>query len=246
MGATYHALWEGVQTRAWIMFLIATIVLMLWIWIFRREMFESFAELFFLPWYRFKLVGPGIGHFPTYGPVLVVANHANGLLDPLLVVIHHNLGGMYLDEDRLAGAREHYTRALALCKEILGAHHPLAAHPLAGIGDVDARQAAFAAAQLRYSEALALMVASYGPDHLYLLHPLAGLGRVHAARGEPAEARRSYERAVAIADLHHANHPLLAEALAGLAALATAAGEPERARVLSGRADRVRAALPAG
>ena len=181
-----------------------------------------------------------------YERALAILARGPDALDPLLVVIHHNLGGMYLDEDRLAGAREHYTRALALCKEILGAHHPLAAHPLAGIGDVDARQAAFAAAQLRYSEALALMVASYGPDHLYLLHPLAGLGRVHAARGEPAEARRSYERAVAIADLHHANHPLLAEALAGLAALASAAGEPERARVLSGRADRVRAALPAG
>lgn len=82
--STYHALWDGVQTRAWVMFLIATVVLMLWLWIFRREMFESFAELFFLPWYRFKLVGPGIGHFPTYGPVLVVANHA-AWFDPVWI-----------------------------------------------------------------------------------------------------------------------------------------------------------------
>jgi len=181
-----------------------------------------------------------------YERAIEVLGRRTGALDPLLAVTHHNLGGMYLDEGRLVGAREHYTRALALCKEILGAHHPLAAHPLAGIGDVDARQAAFAAAQLSYNEALTLMVASYGPDHLYLLHPLTGLGRVHAARGELAEARRSYERAVAIAELHHTNHPLLAESLTGLAALATAAGDPERARVLSLRADRVRAALPAG
>ena len=80
----YQALWEGVQTRAWILFLIATVVLLLWLYLFRREMFESFAEAFFLPWYRFKLVGPGIGHFPAYGPVLVVANHASWF-DPVWV-----------------------------------------------------------------------------------------------------------------------------------------------------------------
>lgn len=80
----YQALWEGVQTRAWILFLIATVVLLLWLYLFRREMFESIAEAFVLPWYRFKLVGPGIGHFPTYGPVLVIANHASWF-DPIWV-----------------------------------------------------------------------------------------------------------------------------------------------------------------
>lgn len=80
----YQGLWDGVQTRAWILFLVATIVLLYWLYLFRREMIEAFAELFFLPWYRFKLVGPGIGQFPPYGPVLVVANHASWF-DPIWV-----------------------------------------------------------------------------------------------------------------------------------------------------------------
>ena len=80
----YLSLWEGVQTRAWVLFLIATVVLMLWLYLFRREMIESFFELFFLPWYRFRLVGPGVGHFPTHGPVLIVANHA-AWFDPVWV-----------------------------------------------------------------------------------------------------------------------------------------------------------------
>ncbi len=80
----YQALWEGVQTRAWILFLIATVVLIFWIYLYRREMFESFFELFFLPIYRFKLVGPGVGQFPTYGPVLIVANHAS-YFDPVWI-----------------------------------------------------------------------------------------------------------------------------------------------------------------
>lgn len=80
----YQALWEGVQTRGWILFLIATIVVLYWMYLYRREMLESFFEMFFLPWYRFKLVGPGVGHFPTYGPVLVIANHASWF-DPVWV-----------------------------------------------------------------------------------------------------------------------------------------------------------------
>jgi 1-acyl-sn-glycerol-3-phosphate acyltransferase len=80
----YQALWDGVQTRGWILFVIATVVLILWIYVYRREMFESFFELMFLPIYRFKLVGPGIGQFPVHGPVLIVANHASWF-DPVWV-----------------------------------------------------------------------------------------------------------------------------------------------------------------
>ena len=162
--------------------------------------------------------------------------------DPLLAVIHHNLGGMYLDEGELGPARVHYGRALGLCRELLGARHPLGAHPLAGLGDLDVREGAPAQAQVSYGEALALMEAAYGPDHLYLLHPLRGLGLVAAADGRGDEARRSYERAVAIADRNAVDHPLLAESLIGLAGLAEAAGDRARAQALRERAARVYAA----
>ena len=61
----YHRAWAGIGTRAWILFLIATVALLVIVYIFRREMLESFTELIFLPFYRFKLLGPGVGHFLT-------------------------------------------------------------------------------------------------------------------------------------------------------------------------------------
>ena len=162
--------------------------------------------------------------------------------DPLIVVIHHNLGGMYLDEGQLGQARLHYNRALELSRELLGARHPLAAHPLAGLGDVDFKEGAPAHAQVMYGEALALMEASYGPDNLYLLHPLAGLGKVAATGGASDDARRYYERAVSIADHHGASHPLLAESLVGLAELAAQGRDPSRMQALFERAMTVYAA----
>lgn len=80
----YQAAWKGIATRAWILYFIATVALMVIIYLFRREMVESLAELVFLPIYRFKVVGPGIGHFPPYGPALIIANHA-AYFDPLWI-----------------------------------------------------------------------------------------------------------------------------------------------------------------
>jgi 1-acyl-sn-glycerol-3-phosphate acyltransferase len=80
----YRKLWVGVETRAWVLFSIATITLPILIYVFRREMLESLAELVFLPFYRFKVVGPGTGEFPQYGPVIIVPNHT-AFFDPLWV-----------------------------------------------------------------------------------------------------------------------------------------------------------------
>ena len=162
--------------------------------------------------------------------------------DPLLVVIHHNLGGMYLDERQLGQARIHYTRALELSRELLGARHPLAGHPLAGLGDIDFAEGAPAHAQRSYSEALELMEAAYGPDHPYLLHPLTGLGKVAAAGRAGADARRHFDRAVAIADRHGTMHSLLAQSLVGLAELAAAARDASRTQAMFERAIAVYAA----
>jgi 1-acyl-sn-glycerol-3-phosphate acyltransferase len=112
----YHQAWNGIGTRAWILLLIATVALMLIMYIFRREMLESFTELIFLPLYRFKVLGPGVGRFPQYGPVIVVANHA-AFFDPLWVgkVIPRQLTPMmtsvYFDKPFL-----HF-----LCKDIINA-----------------------------------------------------------------------------------------------------------------------------
>lgn len=47
-----------------------------------REWLELVGEIVFLPVYRFRVVGPGLGEFPRHGPVLVVGNHASWM-DPL-------------------------------------------------------------------------------------------------------------------------------------------------------------------
>lgn len=82
--SAYQQLWLGVETRGWVLFSIATATLPIIIYVFRREMLESLAELVFLPFYRFKVVGPGIGQFPQYGPVITIANHT-AFFDPLWV-----------------------------------------------------------------------------------------------------------------------------------------------------------------
>jgi 1-acyl-sn-glycerol-3-phosphate acyltransferase len=47
-----------------------------------REVFELSLAILLLPLYRFRLLGPGVGHFPLRGPVIVVANHV-AWMDPL-------------------------------------------------------------------------------------------------------------------------------------------------------------------
>ncbi len=68
--------------RLWIlagMVLIVTVVA----WRKRlRDALELLASLVFLPVYRIRALGPGVGRFPVEGPVLVVANHA-AWFDPL-------------------------------------------------------------------------------------------------------------------------------------------------------------------
>lgn len=166
--------------------------------------------------------------------------------NPLITVVHHNMAAMYFDQDQYVPARKHYIRALELCHELLGDGHPLSAHPLAGLGDVDFREGATLHALQSYSASLALMETSHGTDHLYLIHPLTGLGRVYSSLGRDAEARVAFERAVAIADRFAAKTALFAEALEGLAALAREAGDPVQARALSERAASIHATTGRG
>jgi 1-acyl-sn-glycerol-3-phosphate acyltransferase len=80
----YREMWSDVATRGWVLFSIATVALIVMIYVFRREMLEALAELVFLPLYRFKMLGPGIGQFPAYGPVLIVSNHT-AYFDPMWI-----------------------------------------------------------------------------------------------------------------------------------------------------------------
>ncbi len=180
--------------------------------------------------------GDRAGAHAHYERSLELVHRGSSPGDSIQVAIHHNLGGMYFDEGELVQARFHYGEASRLSTEILGGRHPLGAHPLAGLGDVDAREGKPDAAMRNYQAALTVMEVSYGPEHIYLLHPLTGLGRVHELAGRSDEARRHYARAVRIGDLHEANIPLLADSLMGLASLAAAAGDPSGARALSERA----------
>ena len=165
-------------------------------------------------------MGDRAGARARYEHSLALAERGAG--DTIEVVIHHNLGGLYVDADELPPARFHYGQALALSGEILGERHPLGSHAMAGIGDVDAREGDAEAAMRNYEASLELMEASYGPKHMYLLHPLTSMGRLHEALGGSDDAVRCYRRAIRIGDGLGLEHPLLSESVQGLARLADA------------------------
>ncbi|HEY0135941.1 MAG TPA: tetratricopeptide repeat-containing protein kinase family protein, partial [Nannocystis sp.] len=157
---------------------------------------------------------------------------SSGDADPLLAVVHHNLAEIDLKRGNLEGAEDNSTRAHALFIALLGQRHPLVAHPLAGLGDVELKRGNpdnLVLADKRYREALALMEAGHGPEHPYLLHPLTGLGRVAARQGNVEQARRRFDRVVAIAERNEFMHPLLGEALEELGELSAAEGDGSKA-----------------
>lgn len=127
-------------------------------------------------------------------------------------------------------AREHYEKAYALFAEILGQHHPLAGHPLGGLGDVARARGAFEEARVFYERALVQMEATYGNDHLYLLPLLYGLGEVHRRLGASSIAGPYYRRVVSICDAGGINISFLGEALSGLGELAAEAGRTAEAQ----------------
>jgi 1-acyl-sn-glycerol-3-phosphate acyltransferase len=49
-----------------------------------RPAFEQFVEVVLWPFYRVRAHGPGVGHLPLRGPLLIVANHS-AYMDPLFV-----------------------------------------------------------------------------------------------------------------------------------------------------------------
>jgi len=167
-------------------------------------------------------LGDRAGARAHYERSLAIVERGAGVGDTIQVVIHHNLGGMYLDADELPQARFHYGQAVALCGEILGERHPLGSHALAGLGDVDAREGDAEAAIRNFEASLEVMEASYGQGHLYLLHPLTSMGRLYEELGRHEDAVRHYQRAFRIGDALGVEHPLRAEAVQGLARLAEA------------------------
>lgn len=83
-GKSFTTLWKGVEPRAWGMVGLTVIATFVTAYIFRREAIEGFLEMLLLPFYRFRIRGPGIGMLPPSGPVLIVANHA-AWLDPFWI-----------------------------------------------------------------------------------------------------------------------------------------------------------------
>nr|WP_263429842.1 tetratricopeptide repeat protein [Nannocystis pusilla] len=158
-----------------------------------------------------------------------------GAGDPLIAAVHHNLGGLLRHEGKLDEGRSHYSQAITLFSEILGEQHPMVAHPIGGVADIDVLQGRRDDAAAGYRRALALMEATYGLQHLYLLHPLVGLGKVALADGALDAAAVEFRRAVAIGEQIGSTHELYAEALVGLADCVVAADAPE-ARTLLARA----------
>ncbi|MDC0719413.1 serine/threonine-protein kinase [Nannocystis bainbridge] len=156
--------------------------------------------------------------------------------DPIEAIVHNNLGILYVDRRQFDAAHGHFARAHELFQAILGDGHPLTAHPLIGLGDVDLGRGRHFEAMPSYLRALALLEGAHGPEHQYLRYPLVGLGHAHVRAGRGAEAAEFFARAVQIAERTEVRDKFFAEALEGLADVSAAAGDTEQAQQLYERA----------
>jgi 1-acyl-sn-glycerol-3-phosphate acyltransferase len=77
-----RAQWLDAAGQLWLVAALAGVwALLSWRVLFRPAL-EQVLELFVSPLYRIRGHGPGLGHFPRRGPLLVVANHSSWF-DPL-------------------------------------------------------------------------------------------------------------------------------------------------------------------
>jgi 1-acyl-sn-glycerol-3-phosphate acyltransferase len=82
LGALAAARLLSTSGQLWVVAAVASVALLIAWMVLYREVMELFLEIVLWPVYRVKAHGEGIHHFPTHGPVLVVANHA-AWLDPI-------------------------------------------------------------------------------------------------------------------------------------------------------------------
>ncbi|MBL9102471.1 MAG: tetratricopeptide repeat protein [Myxococcales bacterium] len=136
--------------------------------------------------------------------------------------------------DEAVAAQE---RGLAIVRDALGAHHPLAIQQLTLIGTALAGAGRLAEAEARYREALALGEVIHGGDHPALAVTLADLAVLEGTRGRLAAAVALLER---VLNIHEATpQPDPEEVAATLAMLGeyhSVAGDPRAGLALLDRA----------
>jgi tetratricopeptide (TPR) repeat protein len=115
-------------------------------------------------------------------------------------------------------ALEHYNRALALQRMILGAKHPYTASTLTAIGQMLHILGNHSAALDHHRQALAIKREFLGPGHVFTANTLFDLGRTLQALDQKTDALASFARALTVQHKvlgpHHARTAATQQAIA--------------------------------
>jgi tetratricopeptide (TPR) repeat protein len=109
----------------------------------------------------------------------------------------HNLGTLYLSQDKLAEAEQMYERALAGLEKALGPDHTSTLETVHNLGLLYCSQGKLDKAERMYGRALAGLEKALGPDHMSTLETVHNLGLLYCSQGKLDKAERMYGRALA-------------------------------------------------
>lgn len=128
-----------------------------------------------------------------------------GITDMLpeeVATAHSGMAELYRSEDKLALAKEEWSRALEIDRTVLGASHPQVAILMEMLSDVNSAQGQFGIAREYAARALGALRGSFGENSMPAATALSNQASVEERAGDLEAAARDYESAIAIARAH--------------------------------------------
>lgn len=145
---------------------------------------------------------------------------------------HSALAELYRSENKLALARNEWTRALEIDRPLLGETHPQVAILMEMLSDVYSALGEFNTALDYASKASASMTCSFGEDSMPVATALTNQAGVEQRANDLDAAARHYDRAIHIARLYPEHRPLQMTMMERYAALLKVMHRTREARAL--------------
>ncbi|MEQ9616738.1 MAG: serine/threonine-protein kinase [Phycisphaerales bacterium] len=164
------------------------------------------------------------------------------LLDPnaersVLATLHHNMGRIYWNAAQYENAREHYSTALEMRRNLFGTDNPQTAETSQHLASTLTILNDYAQAETLLRSALASFIASFDDQHPSVAQVWFALGRCLHEQGETEESVECLEHALTLIESQVGPDDWrVGNALHGLAAALIDAGDLDRARELADRA----------
>jgi tetratricopeptide (TPR) repeat protein len=132
------------------------------------------------------------------GAILATAEQVVGSEHPSFGALLNFIGYIFQRQGDLAGARQHFERALAIREKVLGPEHYKTAESLNDLGALLHQQGDLAGARQRLERALAIREKVLGPWNGYTAKSLSNLASLLKEQGDLEAAQLLQERADAI------------------------------------------------